>query len=497
MLYIRMSITMLVGLYASRVVLSTLGISDYGVYNVVGGMVAMLSFLNTGMTAASQRFISYELGRGSDRKLNRVFSTSVNIHVFIALIILFLAETVGLWFVNTQLNINLERIEAANWVYQFSIMTFMLSVLSVPYNSCIVAHEHIKVFAYIGILEMALKLVVVYLLVLFYFDKLILYAFLTLLVGVFIRICYGIYCSRNFEECKYHFIFDKKLFKEMFSFAGWSMVGSLGFAFKDQGLNIILNLFWGTAVNAARGVALQVSSLITTFSSNFSMALNPQITKQYAAGNAQESLALIYAGSRFTFFLLAIISVPFLINIDYVLKLWLGVVPEYTSIFLKLSLLVSLLYSLSGSVTVGIQATGNIKVFQIGICIMMLFEIPVAYILLRLGFPPYSAFYPGLVTNTIAIFFRFYLLKRMIPKCNFMYYTVHVLFRCLIIFGFSWMICEYIHNFFNETFLTMIVTSIIALCIMSITIWTWGMLGKERKLILAKVKKWLYGEKLY
>ena len=285
LLYFRMLLTIVVGLYTSRVVLNTLGVNDYGVYNVVGGIVAMLSFLNSALTAASQRFIAFELGRGDLSKLKKIFCTSVTIHATLAAIIFVIAETVGLWFVNTHLNIDADRMVAANWVYQFSIFTFMLTVLSVPYNSCIVAHEHMNTFAYISILEVTLKLLIVYLLLVINYDKLITYGILVFAVALVVRLTYGIYSKRHFEECTYHFSFDKQLFKEMFSFAGWSVVGNLGFSFKDQAANIILNLFFGTVVNAARGIALQVNGIISGFSTNFMMALNPQITKQYAAGN--------------------------------------------------------------------------------------------------------------------------------------------------------------------------------------------------------------------
>ena len=307
LLYFRMLLTIAVGLYTSRVVLNTLGVSDYGIYNVVGGIVSMLAFLNSALTAASQRFIAFELGRGDLSKLRKIFCTSVTIHATLAVIIFIIAETIGLWFINTHLNIDANRMVAANWVYQFSIFTFMLTVLSVPYNSCIVAHEHMNAFAYISILEVTLKLLIVYLLLVINYDKLTTYGILVFAVALVVQLTYGIYCKRHFEECAYHFILDKKLFKEMFSFAGWSVVGNLGFSFKDQAANVILNLFFGTVINAARGVALQVNGIIAGFSTNFMMALNPQITKQYASGEIESSMKLVYAGSRFSFFYLLLL----------------------------------------------------------------------------------------------------------------------------------------------------------------------------------------------
>lgn len=487
LLYFRMFITMAIGLYTSRIVLQTLGISDYGIYNVVGGIITMLSFLNAGMVASSQRFISYELGRNDIQRLKTVFCTSVSIHLFIALIAFIVAETLGVWFINTQLNIDADRMTAANWVFQCSILTFMVNVISVPYNSCIVAHEKMSVFAYISILEVTLKLAVVFLLWGLPFDKLVVYAILILIVSVLIRFCYTIYCKRHFEECIYHFEFDKSLFKEMFSFAGWSIIGNLGFSFKDQASNIILNIFYGTTLNAARGIGMQVSGIVNTFSSNFSMALNPQITKQYAAGNEEESRKLVYAGSRYTFYLLTLISIPVIINVDYILELWLGVVPEYTSYFLILSLITALLYAVSGSVTTALQATGKIKIFQIGISILMLSELPMAYILLHLGYPPYSVMYPTLLTYTIAMFFRFYLIKRMVSSYSFKYYIFHVLVPCLIVFVICLIICHYVCQYFEKNFVALILMSLLSITIILSVIFVIGINKKERTIMINSI----------
>ena len=487
LLYVRMFLMILIGLYTSRVILKTLGVSDYGVYNVVGGMVSMFAFLNSAMVAASQRFISYELGRGDKERLNLVFCTSVNIHVIIAVVIFILAETIGLWFVNIRLVIDADRMVAANWVYQFSVLTFMVTVVSVPYNSCIVAHEHMRAFAYIGIVDACLRLIAVFLLLVFPYDKLIFYAFGVFAASIIVRILYSFYCKKHFEECAYRFIVNWKLLKRMFSFAGWSVLGNLGFSFKDQGSNIILNLFYGTSINAARGIAMQVSGLVSTFSSNFSMALYPQITKQYAGGNVESCLNLVYSGARYTFYLLTLVSIPFLINVDYVLKLWLGDVPQYTSIFLMISMVVSILYTVTGTVTTALQATGEIKWFQIGICIIMLLELPIGYIFLSYGYPPY-ALYPGILTGVIAIFFRIFLLKRYIPKCNISYYLFAVFARSMAIGIATWIICNYIHSFFPDTFFTVILTSLISVVILLIFVFSFGLSSVERSMIRQKLE---------
>ena len=487
LLYFRMLLTIAVGLYTSRVVLNTLGVSDYGVYNVVGGIVAMLSFLNSALTAASQRFIAFELGRGDKQRLKQIFCTSVTTHAVLAVLIFAVAETVGLWFVNTHLNIDPSRMTAANWVYQCSIFTFMLTVVSVPYNSCIVAHEHMNAFAYVSILEVVLKLLIVYFLLLINYDKLIVYGVLVLGVALVVRLAYGIYCKRHFDECTYRFSFDKALFKEMFSFAGWSVVGNLGFSFKDQVANVILNLFFGTVVNAARGVALQVNGIISGFSTNFMMALNPQITKQYAAGNIAESVRLVYAGCRYSFFLLLLMVAPVLVNVDYLLRLWLGIVPEYTSEFLCLALVTALIYSMAPPLVTALQATGNIKVFQTTICLVMLCELPLAYVILRMGGLPYASMYPTVIVTLVSIFVRFIILKRMVSGYSLRRFLFVIVGKNILLSVVCLLLAYYVRSLFDESFLSFVITSLFSCLIVIAVVGSFGMSSNERHKVADKV----------
>ena len=484
MLYFRMFIMTVIGLYTSRVVLQTLGVSDYGIYNVVGGIISMMTFLNSAMVAASQRFLSFELGRQDGERLSRVFCTSINIHVAICVIAFIFSETIGLWFVNAKLNIPDGRMSAANWVYQASIITFMVNVMSVPYNSAIVAHEKMAAFAYISILDAILKLLIVYLLFIFPFDKLILYSVLMVSVVLLIRFCYMIYCKRHFQECHYHLMLDRPLFKEMFSFAGWSVFGNLGFSFKDQLSNIILNLFFGPTVNAARGVGMQVTAHVKTFAHSFTMALNPQITKQYAAGNLDASRKLVYAGSRYTFYLLTLVSIPVIINIDYILKLWLGIVPKYTSQFVIFSILVSLIYSLSECVTKAIQATGRIKWFQIGISIIMLSELPIAWVLMEFDYPPYAVMWPPLLTYSIAVLFRFWLIRRYVEGYHFSEYFFQVVLRSLFVFVLSLFCCYFTSGYLLGSLIGLIISTILCVIITSAVVFVFGMYKSERQMIL-------------
>ena len=492
-LYARMMLVIAVGLYTSRVVLQTLGEDDYGVYNVVGGIVVMIGFLNSALTAASQRFISYELGTGRMERLKRVFSTAVSIHVVLAIIIFALAETIGLWFLNTHLNIAAARMEAANWVFHCSVLTLMVSIVSVPYNSCIVAHEHMKAFAFIGILEVALKLAIVYLLLVIQHDKLVTYALLVLCVSLVIRLVFGIYCKRHFEECSYRLTLDRKLFKDMFAFAGWSVVGNFGFSFKDQGSNIIVNLFFGTAVNAARGIAMQVNGVISHFSSNFTMALAPQITKQYAAGNVQESMKLVYLGCRLSFYLMAMIAVPVLVNVDYLLTLWLGFVPRYTSEFLSLCLLAGMVNAMVNPVTTALQATGKIALFQVVVCVVVLCELPFAYILLKLGFKPYAAMWPTVIMAMVALLIRVWLLKRQVPAYSLRYFTFSVFGKNMLLATVAIALSVWIRARMGHDFLSFAGSSVLACAIVCAIFYALGLTRRERtknkKKIMSRIQR--------
>lgn len=487
-LYVRMFVSLILGLYTSRIVIDALGVSDYGIYNLVGGFITVLAFLNTGMAQSSQRYLSYELGKGDSKRLNDVFCMSVNTHAVIALIIILLSETIGVWFVNTQLNIPDDRMLAANVVFQCSIFTFAMSVMSVPYNASIISHEKMSVYAYMSILDVVLKLLVVFILLIIPFDKLVIYSILIALVTFTLSLCFIFYCKKKFEECTYRRgVFDKNLFKDMFSFAGWSVVGNLGFSLKDQIANVILNWFCGTTLNAARGIGLQVGGLVTAFSGNISAAINPQITKQYAVGNIGESQKLVYAGSKCAFYLLALVSIPVIINIDYILGLWLKTVPEYTSEFLVLSLVVALFYALSYTVTVAIQATGNMKTFQIGICALMLLELPAVYIILNSGMLPYYIMFPSVITGFIALLFRFYLIKKYIPSYSYRFYFLHVVLRCFLVFVVSYYSCVFVRSLFDVNLFGLFVSALISVLLILLIIYSLGISKREREFVKSRI----------
>lgn len=392
-LYLRMFITLIVGLYTSRVVLQTLGIEDYGIYNVVGGVVVMFSFINSSMATATQRFITYALGKKDEIFLKRVFSTSVLIFFAIAFLIIFLSETIGLWFLTHKMQIPAGRIEAVMWVYQFSILSTVIGLLGIPYNALIIAYEKMNVFAYLSVLEVVMRLLIVFALVFFPVDKLILYAFLNVVVQLLIFLCYRVYCKKNFEVTSFSLLFDKSLFKEMFVFSGWTMTGNISVVCYTQGLNILLNLFFGPAVNAARGVAVQVQTVLRNFCVNFQTAVNPQITKSYVQSDFYHLHSLILTSSKFSFFLLFFVSLPVMLETTFILKIWLGMVPEHTENFIRLILMSSMIIALSNPLIVALQATGRIKKFQILESAVLLCNPFISYFLLKFtNVPPEIVF---------------------------------------------------------------------------------------------------------
>lgn len=427
LLYVRTLFIMLVTLYTSRVVLNTLGVVDYGVYNVVGGVVAMFGFINSSMASATQRYITFALGRGEKENLRKVFSTALQIHFAISAFIVVLGETVGLWFMYTQMQIPADRIDAAFWVLQCSIVSTAVMVVSVPYNADIIAHEKMSAFAYISILEAVLKLAVVYVLVIFSYDKLILYAVLILAVQLLVRFCYSHYCNKHFEESRYRHVWDKSLFKEMTGFAGWSMWGNLASVLSTQGVNLLLNVFFGPAVNAARGIAVQVQSAVTQFSSNFQMALNPQITKTYAQKDFQNMNKLITRSSRFSFFLLFILSLPILLMTQFILELWLKLVPNYAAIFLKISLVIVIIDSMSNSIMIAASATGKVRTYQSIIGGIILLIIPLAYVSLKLGAPPFAVYIVHLSICVAAAVARLLIIRTMLPSFKIKLYIYELL----------------------------------------------------------------------
>ena len=413
-LYVRMLFTMGISLFTSRVILQTIGVEDYGISSVVGGVISMFTFINAAMVSSTQRYLNFELVRDDANQLRSVFSTSLQIHALIALAIIVLSETVGLWFLNEKLVIPEARMTAAMWVYQCSILSCAVSIMSTPYNAVIVAHEKMSAFAYISILDVSLKLLVVYLLVVLPFDKLIILAILNLLVQLFIRYIYTIYCHRHFPESYFQFRFNKTLFKEMFGFAGWSFWGNLAAILYTQGLNMMLNIFFGPIVNAARGIAVQVQSAVQQFVGGFQTALNPQITKNYASNNLPQMHSLMFRSARFSFLLLFFLSLPVLMETNFILTLWLKTVPDDAVIFTQIMICISLIYTTANPCIIANQATGKVKIYQMVVGGILLLILPISYVVLKLGAPAYSVFIVHFCIESLAQFSRMYMLRKLI-----------------------------------------------------------------------------------
>jgi len=462
-LYVQMFISMMIGLYISRVVLNVLGVEDFGIYNVVGGVVAMFGVLNSAMSSSTSRFITFELGRSKSNQLKLVFSMSLLIHFLIAVTICLVAESVGLWFLKNRLQIPPMRMDAATWVFHFSILSAFISIINVPYSAVIIAHEKMSVFAYFSLFDMVLKLIVVFLLQAIEFDKLKIYAMMLVIAQVILQLVYWIYCFRKFEEVRGGLKWDKPLFKEMTSFAGWSMFGDSAFLLFTQGLNILLNVFFGATVNAARGIAVQVQGVISRFIVGFQTALNPQITKSYAADDLNYMHQLIYASSKYSFFLLLLVSLPVFFETKNILVWWLKIVPGHTVNFVRIMLLISLIDTLANPLIFAAKATGKIKVYQSVLGSLLLLVVPAGYLALKLGLPPESVFIVHLVIVFIGQFVRVWLIRTMI-ELPLKEYVVKVVLKCCVVAVLSPIIPCILYSLLNESFyrfvLLLVVSSI-------------------------------------
>ncbi len=414
MLYVRMLFMMFLGLFTSRIVLQALGENDFGIYNVVGGVVAMFTIISGALNSAVSRFITFEMGKGSDAQLNKVYSTAVTIQIILSLVVVMLAEPVGLWFIDNRMNIDPMRIPAARWVLHFSILAFVINLMSVPQMASITAHERMSAYAYIGILEGILRFSVALAISRSGSDRLVLYAVLMAMSVLVVRTAYGIYCRRHFHECRYRPVLDSKLLKEMFSFAGWNFIGVTAGVCRDHGGNILVNIFSGPAVNAARGIAIQLNGAVQGFVTNFMTAVNPQITKSYASGEHDYMLSLVRKASRMSYYLLLILVVPVVFNVDYLLGIWLKEVPADTSVFAVLFLVLSLSESLSNPLMTATLATGRIRNYQIIVGGLIMLNLPVSYLCLKAGAPPESTVVVAIVISQLCLFARLLLLKRMI-----------------------------------------------------------------------------------
>lgn len=464
-LYVRMLLAMAVSLFTSRVVLQTLGVVDYGIYGVVGGIVAMFTFLNSSMAGATSRFLTYELGQGNASRLQETFISAFWLHCIIALVIVLVAETVGLWFLTHKLVIPEDRMSATHWVYQLSILTMVVNVTQVPYNASIIAHEKMSVYAYVEILNVILKLLIVYLLLCLAGDKLILYAVLFLGVTVFTMMLYRLYCLRNFVECKVRFLWNPRIIKPMLKFSGWDIYGNMSVLARTQGVNMLLNMFFGPALNAASSIATQVQSAVMSFANNILTASRPQIMKQYAMGNNDVMVSLIRNTLRLNFLLLMVITIPLLLEIDFVLYVWLGEVPGFAASFCTFTLLFNFFASISSVLVSGIHATGRIKRPSLINGTLYLSVIPVTYILFKGGIAPWSSYLFNVVAVFIGMISNAFTLRMYVCQFPLQRFILEDLGRCLLVFIVVYASCCLLHEVMNEGWLRLITT-----CLLSTTL---------------------------
>lgn len=483
LLYGRMIMLMVISLYTSRVVLNALGVEDYGIYDVVGGIVGIFALLTNSLSAAISRFITYELGKKDRTRLHEVFCTSINVQFILIFIVVILFETIGLWYINNIMVIPESRLNAAQWVFQFSVITFAINLWSIPYNASIVAHERMSAFAYISLYEGCAKLLIAFLILRNPIDRLIFYSALLVLVSVTVRVLYSVYCKKHFAECNYSFIINKSLLREIFGFAGWNFIGAGSVVLREQGGTLLINYFCGPAVNAARGVAGAVNNAVNGFVNNFTKALNPQITKNYAQGNYDYMISLAYRGARFSFYILWLFALPIILTAPYLLHLWLGVVPDYTVAFTRLILIFSLSESLAMPLITIMLATGNIRNYQIAVGGCMLLNVPLSYLLLYLGGPPESVYYVYILTSVLCELLRLIMLRKMVglPVRSFIR---DVYLNVLYVSILSFVIPAILSYFWKiDNFLSFVCICLIAVCCSGLIIYFFGCNDRDKEFL--------------
>ena len=486
MLYIRMFISMLVGLYTSRVVLATLGVEDYGIYGVVGGVVGMMGFLNASMSGATSRFLTFELGKGDKERLAKTFSSALIVHIGIAIVVLILAETVGLWFLSNKLNIPAERMQAAHWVYQLSILSAMFGITQVPYNAAIIAHEKMDVYAYVEILNVSLKLLIVYLLCIGNFDKLILYASLMLAVSILIMMVYRIYAIRQFPEAHFHWIWDKTYLRPLLSFSGWDLYGNACVIARQQGTNFLINIFYGVVYNAASGIATTVQGTISGLAFNIILAFRPQIIKQYAKGNVEDMSKLVGNAVCFTTILFGCMSIPLLLETHYIMKAWLGTIPDKSVIFCQILLIASFLGLLNNIWNTCIHATGKIKEISIFSGTFFLISLPIIYVVFQFKAPVESAYLVFILSIVFVNVSNLLIIKKEIPKLKLNFVFLNYI-KVIIVLMASYYITSLFKAQMQETFIRLLVDCFICWIIVFASSFIFILNKKQKKSIISKI----------
>jgi len=484
-----MLLTMGISLYTSRLVLEALGIDDFGLYDVVSGIISLFVVINGALSAGTSRFILFELGRGDKETLRKTFNASFGIHILIALIVFILAETVGLWYLNTYLVVPPGRMAAANWVYQFSIISTMFGLTQVPYNALIIAYERMKIYAWISIAEAAFKLLLVFILLYFNsIDKLIYYGLMLSLWIIAIQIFYRFYCIRHFPESKLTIVKEKSYYAQMLSFSLWDLMGYFCMSGNSQGINLLINYFFGVAVNAARGVAFQVERAITQFSNNFMVAVKPQIVKLYAAGQIDKMMSLVFESSKYAYFLLYIVALPIFLEADYIISIWLKTVPDQSTLFVRCIILICMIRAFASPVVQAVHATGNIKWLNLyagGASILL--TIPATYLFYQWGYPAVATFYVIGATSLLCNYLELYTLKKEIPF-SIINYTVRVYGKGLLITLLSVIPVYFLHNALEKSFVRLFLVGFADVTVVGLLVFFIGISSADRQKLVALIK---------
>ena len=488
-----MALIMLISLFTSRVVLDVLGTSDYGLYNVVGGVVAMMGFLNGSISAGTSRFITYELGIGDLNRLRNVFNVTLVSHIVIALIVFIIAETVGLWFVNTQMTFTEDRTVAVNIVYQLSVVTAMLQLTQMPYTADIIAHEKMSIYAYVSILEVILRLaMVISLMYIHNVDLLIAYSIMIFFTHLIVLIIYRCYCTKKYEESHWRFVRNVKQYKAIFSFAGWDIIGGLCVITQGQGINILLNIYFGPVINAARAISYQVQGAFTQFTSNFMTAVNPVIVKSYARKEYDTMIRLINNASLYSFFLLLVFMMPVLFKIEVLFNIWLKEIPDDTVCFTVIILVLTMIRAIARPIIVATHATGNIKTLNLYAGILGLFPLPISWVVVHYGASAVVVFWVIFLWGIFANVAEIIILKMRLPKFSILNHFYKVYVRCLIVSIVSVIICFCLNKMFNNTFWEFCIYYASAFALSCVVVFYIGLTKELRAQIEKKIKYGIY-----
>ena len=487
-LYFRMIITMIVGLYTSRVILQALGVEDYGIYNVVGGFVSLFSLITSSLSGSISRFLTFELGKGNIDNLKKLYSTSLYVLAGLSILVVIATETFGLWYLYNKMVIPQNRFDAAFWVFQISIVTFVLSLINTPYQASIISHEKMGVYAYLSIFDVVCKLLICYLVMYAPFDRLVYYALLLCIVGIIDQCIYVYYCKRNFEECHFKWFFDKGMFKQMFGFAGWNFIGSSAAVLRNQGASLLLNAFGGPVVNAANGIANTITGVVSGFVSNFTQAFNPQITKRYASGEYESLMTLLIYGSKYSYYLMFLIGFPVMLNANFIFQLWLGVVPEYTVAFSRWTFIFLLAESISRPIITAKNATGQIRNYQIIVGGVLLLMLPISFICLKLGASVEIVAISNSFTAILAVLARMIMLRGDFPCWSSRVFFKHVVLRTIVVSIVASVLPLLLYVSMDDGWARLILSSCLSIVCIVASILFLGCTPSERTLIIEKGK---------